>query len=74
LFRVVLAVPQVVVLYFLGIAVGVVLVVAWFAVMITGQWPGGMRRFAIGVSRWNARVQAYLQLVTDVYPPFRFQA
>jgi hypothetical protein len=74
LFRVWLAIPQVVVLYFVSIAVVVVLAIAWFAVLITGRWPRRMRRFAIGVLRWNTRVQAYLQLVTDEYPPFGLEA
>jgi hypothetical protein len=73
-FRLLMSIPQVVVLYFVGIAFCVVLVIAWFAVLLGGRWPAGMRRFAIGVLRWNARVQAYLQLVTDEYPPFSFHA
>ena len=72
-FRLLLVIPQVVVLYFVGIALSVVLLVAWFVVLITGRWPQGMRRFSIGVSRWTTRVQAYVQLVIDEYPPFGFQ-
>jgi hypothetical protein len=41
-----------------------------FAVLFTGQWPKGLRDFVLGFMRWTLRVQAYLALLTDVYPPF----
>lgn len=70
LLRAILAIPQLVVLYLYGIAASVVLIVAWFAVLLTGRWPEGMRSFVIGYFRWQLRVYAYLYLLTDVYPPF----
>ena len=67
-----LAVPHYVVLVFLNIAAFVVVVVAWFAILFTGQYPKGMFDFVEGVFRWNNRVIGYaLVLVTDQYPPFR---
>jgi hypothetical protein len=49
-----------------------VVVVAWFAILFTGRYPGGMFTFIEGVIRWHNRVIAYaLLLVTDRYPPFR---
>ena len=30
-----------------------------------------MRDFVVGVMRWGTRVNAYLLLLTDEYPPFR---
>ena len=74
LLRFLMVVPQVLVLYFVDIALAVVLLIAWFAVLVTGRWPEGLRQFSVSVSRWQARVQAYLQLVTDEYPPFGFAA
>ena len=53
----------------LGIAVFVVGIIAFFAVL-TGRWPAGLRDFVLGVGRWWPRVQAYLLLLTDDYPPF----
>lgn len=70
LLRAILAIPQLVVLYLYGIAASVVLIVAWFAVLFSGRWPGGMRSFVIGYFRWQLRVYGYLYLLTDVYPPF----
>ena len=68
-----LAIPQYIVLFFLFIAVWVVLVIAFFAVLFTGKWPEGMRTFAIGVMRWNTRVSGYLLFLTDPYPPFSLE-
>ena len=38
-----LAIPQYIVLLFLGIALWVVLLITFFAVLFTGKWPEGMR-------------------------------
>jgi hypothetical protein len=67
-----LAIPHYVVLFFLDIAAFVVVIVVWFAVLVTGRYPRGMFTFVEGVIRWNVRVTAYtMTLVTDRYPPFR---
>jgi hypothetical protein len=67
-----LAIPHYVVLFFLNIAMVVVVIIAWFAILFTGHYPRGMFNFVEGVIRWNNRVLAYaLVLVTDQYPPFR---
>ena len=67
-----LAIPHYVVLFFLDIAAFVVVIVAWFAIVLTGTYPRGMFGFVEGVIRWNIRVTAYaFALVTDRYPPFR---
>lgn len=66
-----LAIPHYVVLIFLDLAVLVVVVIAWFAILFTGRYPRGLFDFAVGVIRWNLRVTAYaFLLVTDRYPPF----
>ncbi len=70
-----LAIPHYVVLFFLDIAVIVVVIVAWFAVLFTGRYPRGAFDFVQGVMRWHNRVIAYaLVLVTDRYPPFSLAA
>jgi len=69
-FRLVLAIPQLIVLALLLIAQLLVLVIALFAVLFTGRWPAGLRDFTIGVLRWWLRLEAYLLLLTDEYPPF----
>jgi hypothetical protein len=69
-FRIILAIPQFIVVVVLGIAAAVVTFIALFAVLFTGRWPEGMRDFVIKVQRWSLRVQVYAMLLTDVYPPF----
>jgi hypothetical protein len=67
-----LAIPHYVVLFFLGIAAFVAVVVAWFAILFTGRYPRALFYFVEGVIRWSNRVTGYaLILVTDQYPPFR---
>jgi hypothetical protein len=66
-----LAIPHYIVLFFLWIALVVVVILAWFAILFTGRYPKGMFDFVEGVIRWGARVVAYaFTLVTDRYPPF----
>ena len=66
-----LAIPHYIVLFFLYIAVIVVAIVAWFAILFTGRYPRGMFGFVVGVMRWELRVVAYaFLLTTDRYPPF----
>ena len=67
-----LAIPHYVVLFFLGIAVLVSIIVAYFAILFTGRYPRSLFEFVVGVMRWSNRVNAYaFTLVTDQYPPFR---
>ena len=67
-----LAIPHYVVLFFLEIGAGVVVIIAWFAILFTGHYPRGLFDFVEGVIRWHNRVLGYaLLLVTDRYPPFR---
>jgi hypothetical protein len=69
-FRALLIIPQVVVLYFVTIGALVVLVIGWFAVLVTGRWPQGLRSFVVGWLRWSLRVNGYWSLLVDDYPPF----
>jgi hypothetical protein len=70
LFRIILVIPQWIVIIFLGIALYIALIVAFFAVIITGRWPDGLREFVVGASRWILRVDAWFLLLANPYPPF----
>jgi Domain of unknown function (DUF4389) len=70
LFRIILVIPQWIVIIFLGIALYIALLVAFFAVIITGRWPDGLREFVVGATRWILRVDAWFLLLANPYPPF----
>ena len=65
-----LAIPHMIVLFFLYIAAFFAWFIAWFAILFTGRFPRGMFDFIVGVLRWNYRVSAYTSLLRDDYPPF----
>jgi hypothetical protein len=67
-----LIVPHLIVLTFLWIAFGVLTVVAFFAILVTGRYPRTVFEFNLGVLRWSWRVgyYSYGALGTDRYPPF----
>lgn len=68
--RPLLAVPHLIVLVFLVFAWAFCTLVAWFAILFTGSYPASLYPFALGVMRWMLRVEAYLLLLVDEYPPF----
>jgi hypothetical protein len=69
-----LAIPHYIVLFFLFIAMVVMWIVAWFAILFTGRYPRGIFEFTVGVLRWTLRVSAYaFLLVTDKYPAFSLE-
>ncbi len=66
-----LAIPHYVVLFVLSVAAFFAVIIAWFAILLTGRYPRGLFDFVVAVGRWWLRVQAYaFLLVTDRYPPF----
>ncbi|HEY7236226.1 MAG TPA: DUF4389 domain-containing protein [Gemmatimonadaceae bacterium] len=69
-FRLVLSIPHLIIIWALGLAWGLTTVVAWFAILLTGRYPAALYDFAVGVLRWTTRVEAYLLLLDDDYPPF----
>ncbi len=66
-----LAIPHYIVLVILTIGAIFAIVLAWFAILITGRYPRPLFDYVVGVARWSLRVDAYaFLLVTDQYPPF----
>jgi hypothetical protein len=72
LFKWLLLVPHSFILFFLMIAAGVLMFIAFFAILFAGKYPRGMFDFVMGVMRWGWRVNfySYSALGTDKYPPF----
>jgi hypothetical protein len=68
--RFIWAIPAVLILLVLSIALFAVIVVSWFAIVITGKHGQGMFVFMLRVIRFQVNVQAYVLLMTDTYPKF----
>jgi hypothetical protein len=68
--RILFAIPHIFVLAFLMTAWWITTVVAWFAILFTGKYPQGLYDFGVGAFQWYIRVEAYLLLLVDEYPPF----
>lgn len=66
-----LAIPHYFFLAVLSFVAAFGVIIAWFAILFTGQYPRGIFDLVVGLMRWSLRVQAYaVLLVTDEYPPF----
>ncbi|MGB7218259.1 MAG: DUF4389 domain-containing protein [Vicinamibacterales bacterium] len=69
-FRILLAIPHFIVLFFVLLAWCFTTLAAWFIILATGAYPRGLYEFGAGSLRWLIRVQAYVLLLVDEYPPF----
>lgn len=69
-FRLILAIPHAIVLAFLLLGWCLATIAAWFLILFTGEYPRALYEFGVGVLRWRLRVEAYLLLLVDEYPPF----
>lgn len=73
-FRLILAIPQMIVVGILSVAWGVSTIIAWVSILATGNFPASLYRFGVGMLRWTTRVEAYLLLLHDEYPPFSLES
>ena len=73
-FRLILAIPWLILAqYIYPIAVFVVAFIAWFALLFTARYPKWAYEFNAGFLRMWGRVNAFLLLQTDEWPPFGFE-
>ena len=68
--RIFLAIPHFIVLVFLMIAFWMATIVAWFSIVISGRYPRRLYGFGVGSLQWLIRVESYMLLLVDEYPPF----
>ena len=71
-FRLILAIPQLIVVACLVVVWWVTAMIGWVLIVFTGEYPEGLYKFGVGTLRWMLRVEAYMLLMVDVYPPFSF--
>lgn len=57
-----------------GGVIGVLVLVAGIVLAATGSYPPALFDVVMGCNRWQFRVLAYMALLRDEYPPFRFDA
>ena len=72
--RLLLVLPHIVILFFLTLAWLLVTIVAWVVILFRGTYPASVAPFATGVMKWLIRVEAYMLLLVDEYPPFTLDA
>jgi hypothetical protein len=70
LFRLILAIPALLLLLVLAVGALIVAVVAWFVILFTAKMPEGLFRYLLKVHQLGVRFNAYLLLMTDTYPRF----
>jgi hypothetical protein len=68
--REILLIPQAIVLFFLGIAVYVVMFVVWIPVLVNGRFPQVGYDLFGGYLRLTSRVSLWILLMPLPYPPF----
>jgi Domain of unknown function (DUF4389) len=69
-FRLILAIPWIIVAYIYQAVVTVVVIIAWFALVILGRYPEWAYNFNSGALRFFTRFFAWAYLQTDEFPPF----
>jgi hypothetical protein len=73
-FRLLLALPHLFLLGILGLVWAFTTAIAWAAILLTGRFPEILYGFALGVLAWSVRVESYVLLLRDEYPPFSLRA
>jgi hypothetical protein len=69
-FRLIVAIPWLIVAYIYAIAGFFTYIAAWFAILFTGRYPEGIYNFNSGLLRYSVRFGAFAYLQTDRFPPF----
>ncbi len=70
LIRVLLLIPHFVILWLLGIVVGILGLVTWIPVLLNGRYAAWAYLIVGGYMRWQNRIASYVLLMTGPYPPF----
>ncbi len=72
LVRLLVLIPQFLVLSVLGLVVGLSLVVLWIPILLTGRYPGWAISLYGALFRYGTRVAAYMVFLPVPYPPIWF--
>jgi hypothetical protein len=69
-FRLILAIPWLIVGAFWGLVLAFTHLFAWVAIIVLGRYPQWLYDFNSGVVRFSIRISAWIYLQTDQWPPF----
>lgn len=69
-FRLILVIPAWIALAFWTFAAAIVVVGAWFVMLVKGRCSNGIHEFLAAYTRYAAQVSAYLHLIANPYPGF----
>ena len=58
------------ILIFLSWWVGILIFLSWWVVLFTAKYPASFHEWAVGLIRWQMRLNLYMGYMTDTYPPF----
>jgi len=70
-FRLILAIPIIVLRYVMNLLLEVGAVAAWVVIVVTGKMPRGLFDVMVLANSYTARSDAYVFLLTETYPPFQ---
>lgn len=62
--------PHFFILYFRMLWGFILMFLAFWVVLFTGEYPASWHAFNVGTLRWSTRVSLYLFYMSDDYPPF----
>ena len=68
LFRLILAIPASIVSGALSVVLFVIALLGWFAALVTGRMPTGLRKLGAFAIRYVSQTNAYRLILTDRYP------
>lgn len=71
LFRIILAIPILVMRYVMNLLLEIGAIAAWVVIVLTGKLPRGLFDPMVLANSYMARSDAYLALLTQTYPPFQ---
>jgi hypothetical protein len=67
-FRILLAIPALILAWVFGQVVQIVAILAWFVALAIGRTPRGMENLGLYCLRYQAQTWGYLLILTDRYP------
>ena len=67
-----LAIPHLFIVEVFNDLICILALIIGIVLLFTGKYPNDLFKLMIGLNRWSYRVTAYVSLMRDEYPPFRF--